>query len=107
MDPRNFLDHESIFQFEVLNYNPSYQTIEGIDTILKKTAMYNAAYTYTDELGTVREISYADTFAMAAEYSGVSPLHLASRVKQEVTLGASAMSNSVTGTVSGLISLTV
>ena len=26
MDPRNFLDHESIFQFEVLDYNPSYQS---------------------------------------------------------------------------------
>ena len=105
MDPRNFLDHESIFQFEVLNYNPSYQNKEGIATILKNTAMNGTSYTYTDELGMERSISYADTFAMAAEYSGVSPLHLASRVKQEVTLGKSAMSNSVTGTVSGLENL--
>ena len=105
MDPRNFLDHESIFQFEVLNYNPSYQNQEGIATILKNTAMNETSYTYLDELGMERSISYADTFAMAAEYSGVSPLHLASRVKQEVTLGKSAMSNSVTGTVSGLENL--
>ena len=42
---------------------------------------------------------------MAAEYSGVSPLHLASRVKQEVTTGTATMSNSVSGTVSGYESL--
>ena len=105
MDPRNFLDHESIFQFEVLEYNPSYQSKEGIATILKNTAMNGTSFTYTDELGIERSISYADAFAMAAEYSGVSPLHLASRVKQEVTLGKNAMSNSVTGTVSGLENL--
>ena len=105
MDPRNFLDHESIFQFEVLDYNPSYQSREGIATILKNTAMNGASFVYTDEIGIERSISYTDAFAMAAEYSGVSPLHLASRVKQEVTLGKNAMSNSVTGTVSGLENL--
>lgn len=102
MDPRNFLDEASVFQFEVLTYNPSFQTREGVEKILKNTAMNGASYEYTDELGNVRTISYADTFMMAAEYSGVSPLHLASRVKQEVTIGSNAMSNSVTGTVSGL-----
>ena len=101
MDPRNFLEYNTIFQFELLNYNPSYQTKEGIDTILKNTAMKESSYIYTDDLGNKRSISFTDTFAMAAEYSGVSPLHLASRVKQEVTIGATAMSNSVTGTVAG------
>ena len=101
MDPRNFLEYNTIFQFELLNYNPSYQTKEGIDTILKNTAMKDSSYIYTDDLGNQRSISFTDTFAMAAEYSGVSPLHLASRVKQEVTIGATAMSNSVTGTVAG------
>ena len=105
MDPRNFLGHDTIFQFELLNYNPSFQTKEGVAVILKNTAMNGASFEYTDELGQVRSISYADTFLMAAEYSGVSPIHLASRVKQEVTIGSSAMSNSVTGTVSGLESL--
>ena len=105
MDPRNFLEYNTIFQFELLNYNPSYQTKDGINTILKNTAMKDSSYTYTDDLGVQRSISYTDTFAMAAEYSGVSPLHLASRVKQEVTIGATAMSNSVTGTVAGLENL--
>ena len=101
MDPRNFLDHDTIFQYEVLDYNPSYQTPEGIDTILKKTAMNGTSYAYTDELGTERSISYTESFALAAEFSGVSPIHLASRVKQEVTIGSTAMSNSVSGTVPG------
>ncbi len=105
MDPRNFLGYDTIFQFEVLNYNPSYQNKHGIDVILKNTAMNGASYVYTDELGIDRSITYTDTFAMAAEYSGVSPLHLASRVKQEVTIGAKAMSNSVSGTVAGLENL--
>ena len=101
MDPRNFLDEKSIFQFEVLAYNPSCQKKSGVETIIRNTAMNGQSYEYKDELGKMRSISYADTFIMAAEFSGVSPLHLASRVKQEVTVGASAMSNSVTGTVSG------
>ncbi len=102
MDPRNFLDEDTIFQFEVLTYYPSFQKLSGVEKILKNTAMNGKNYEYKDESGITRTISYADTFIMAAEYSGVSPLHLASRVKQEVTIGANAMSNSVTGTVSGL-----
>lgn len=102
MDPRNFLTADGIFQFEVLTYNPSYQTSDGVDNILNNTAMYGSSYTYPDELGNSRTISYTDTFMMAAEYSGVSPFHLASRVKQEVTLGTTGFSNSVSGTVAGL-----
>ena len=101
MDPRNFLEEDTIFQFEKLTYNPNYQTKSGIDTILKNTAMKDTGYDYTDYSGNKCHISYTDTFAMAAEYSGVSPLHLASRVKQEVSMGANAMSNSVSGKVSG------
>ena len=101
MDPRNFLEENTIFQFEVLSYSPSYQDVSGVATILKNTALSNTSYTYKDELGIQRSISYEDTFMMAAEYTGVSPYHLASRVKQEVTIGTNSLSNSVTGTVSG------
>ncbi|MCR5324412.1 MAG: SH3 domain-containing protein [Lachnospiraceae bacterium] len=101
MDPRNFLTYNTIFQFEVLTYNPDYQDYAGVANILKNTAMYENTYTYVDTQGNTREISFADTFLMAAEYTGVSPFHLASRVKQEVTLGTDKMSNSVTGTVEG------
>ncbi|MGN1085271.1 MAG: cadherin-like beta sandwich domain-containing protein, partial [Lachnospiraceae bacterium] len=101
MDPRNFLDDKSIFQFEVLTYEPSYQNLAGIENILKYTPLYQNSYVYEDESGNLRAISYGETFLKAAEYSGVSPYHLATRVKQEVITGTTTVSNSVTGTVSG------
>ncbi|MBP5331439.1 MAG: SH3 domain-containing protein [Lachnospiraceae bacterium] len=101
MDPRNFLTYNTVFQFEVLSYNPDYQDYAGVANILKNTAMSGATYEYTDSLGNTRTISFEDTFLMAAEYTGVSPFHLASRAKQEVTLGTDKMSNSVNGTVEG------
>lgn len=101
MDPRNFLDDKSIFQFEVLTYEPSYQNLTGIENILKYTPLYQTSYVYEDEYGALQSISYAQTFLEAAIYSGVSPYHLATRVKQEVITGTTTVSNSVTGTVSG------
>ena len=101
MDPRNFLTVNGIFQFELLKYQSNYQIISGVENILKGTAMYNTAYTYTDDSGNVQTLTYAQTFIKAAEYSGVSPYHLASRVKQEVVTGPTTLSNSVSGTYSG------
>ncbi|MCR5684870.1 MAG: SH3 domain-containing protein [Lachnospiraceae bacterium] len=101
MDPRNFLTPERIFQFEILTYSPLFQDREGVANILKNTALSGTNYSYTDASGATHEISYEDTFIMAAEYTGVSPFHLASRVKQEVTVGTASLSNSVTGTVEG------
>lgn len=101
MDPRNFLNTNGIFQFELLRYQSNYQNISGIENILKGTAMYNASYTFTDDSGNVQSLTYAQTFLKAAEYSGVSPYHLASRVKQEIVTGPTTLSNSVSGTYSG------
>ena len=50
MDPRNFLDEKSIFQFELLTYEPSYQNLSGVEDILQYTPMYQTSYTYKDEL---------------------------------------------------------
>ncbi len=101
MDPRNFLTANGIFQFELLKYQSDYQNITGVENILKGTAMYNAAYTYTDDNGNVQSLTYAQTFIKAAEYSGVSPYHLATRVKQEIVTGPTTLSNSVSGTYAG------
>ena len=101
MDPRNFLNSSGIFQFELLKYQSTYQNVSGVENILKGTAMYNAAYTYTDDSGSLLSLTYSQTFIKAAEYSGVSPYHLASRVKQEVVTGPTTLSNSVSGTYSG------
>lgn len=100
MDPRNFLTASGIFQFEVLRYQ-EYQNITGVENILKGTAMSNSYYSFVDENGATQRYSYAETFIKAAEYSKVSPYHLASRVKQEVLTKDLTLSGSATGTYSG------
>ena len=102
MDPRNWLTEDYVFQFEILTYEPSFQTLAGVENILKNTKMSNATYTYLDDYGIERTVTYGQTFMEAAEYSGVSPYHLAARAKQEVVNGLTTMSNSVSGTVAGL-----
>lgn len=100
MDPRNWFTYAGIFQYEILEYNPGVQTLEGAADILKTTAFGNgASFTYKDDYGTKRKATYVETFAMAAEHSGVSLYHLVSRSKNEI--GNGTPSNSVSGTVSG------
>ena len=100
MDPRNFLNEDYIYQFELLSYKPEHHTEEGISAILSGPPMKNVNFDYPSNDGTTKSISYAETFLLAGIYSGVSPYHLASRVKQEVA-GGGRFSSSVTGTVAG------
>lgn len=93
MDPRNFLNDVNIFQFEVLSYDSSYQNKTGIDAILENSFM-SGDYVDTDGWAA----TYADAFIYAAEQSGVSPYHLASRALQELGYDGSS---SVTGDVAG------
>lgn len=101
MDPRNFLNEVRIFQFEKLSYDESVNTKSGIEKILYGTEFYNRAVTYKE--GGVTEVAmaekYSDLIWNAAVYSGVSPYHLASRIKQEV--GPFITHSSISGTVSG------
>lgn len=100
MDPRNFLTTDGIFQFEYLVYEPQYQTIGGVESILNNTILGDTKYTYTDASGTKQTITYGETFIAAAKYSDVNPFHLATRVKQEVVT-SKGLSSSATGTFSG------
>lgn len=101
MDPRNFLTDKGIFQFELLSYQPSYQSEKGVETILTGTPMKGTSFTYLDSTGMETAITYEKTFMEAAAYSGVSPYHLASRSKQEVVTSSTTLSSSVTGKVNG------
>lgn len=99
MDPRNFLTIQGIYQFEMLEYQSQYQTVDGVNHILSNTPFAGTTFTYTDDItGAVKEITYASAFMDAARESGVSPYHLASRSKQEVVTGAASTSIAVTGT---------
>jgi len=102
MDPRNFLNDKSIFQFELLKYKSQYQNVTGVEGIFYNTALYNNRYSFVDDMGNNVSYTYAETFIKAAEYSGVSPYHLASRVKQEIVTGTTTLSSSVSGMVAGL-----
>lgn len=101
MDPRNFLDERGIFQFESLEYQKSAHTQDGVEKILQNTPMANKTFTYKTDAGKSKSMKYSKAFMTAASESGVSPYHLAARVKQEVVISATMMSSSVSGKVSG------
>lgn len=100
MDPRNFLNEEDIYQFELLSYQPDIHTEEEIEKILAGSPMEKKTYRFLDENGKEREMSYAETFLLAGVYSGVSPFYLASKVKLEVA-GGGEFSKSAGGDVAG------
>lgn len=87
MDPRNYLGDyfnknfaivktTSIFAFESLSYAPSYQTVQAVDKILGNSFMPDVYKIYSNE-------PYTNAFMTAAEAYNISPLHLASRIRQE------------------------
>lgn len=75
MDPRNFINEDDIFQFELLSFNPETQGIDGIEQILEGTYMHEALL--EDEL------TYAEALMEIGERLDISPYHLASRLRQE------------------------
>ncbi len=81
MDPRNFLDETSVFQFESLSYS-TVHTVDGVKKILS---------------GSFLEPLAAD-FVEAAKSTGVSAYHLASRALQEQGKSGNALG---TGTTPG------
>lgn len=101
MDPRNFLNNVRVFQFEKLSYDPNTDSKEGVEKILYGTEFYNRAVSYRTQSGQVINMQekYSDLIWNSAIYSGVSPYHLASRIKQEV--GPFITHNSISGTVAG------
>lgn len=101
MDTRNFLNEVRIFQFEKLTYDENINTKEGIEKILYGTEFYKKNVEYYNAEGTKITMNekYSDLIWEAAVYSGVSPYHLASRIKQEV--GPFLTHNSISGRLEG------
>lgn len=94
MDPRNFLNENTVFMFESLSYDSTTQKIDGVTSILKGSFMEGKSITSTSGAS----VTYPQAYIDAAVYSKVSPYHLASRTIQEV--GKSG-SGSTSGTYSG------
>lgn len=89
LDPRTYLYENYIFVFESLSYQKGVQNESGVEAILKGSFMYN---TVPD--GETK--TYAQIIMDAAEQSGVSPYHIASRMKLEMgnTAGVAATGKS-------------
>ena len=86
MDPRNFLDDNSIFMFEQLSYN-SNVTESDVQSMLNGSFMAGSfihnGQTYT----------YAKAFMEAGKNNNVNPVHLAARVLQEQGINGSGTSD--------------
>ena len=95
LDPRNFLNSNDVFQFELLTYS-SNQTIAGVNAILKGTFMYGKTCPGSSK-------TYAQVFMEAGQKSHVSPYLLASRVRQEQ--GVNGTSDMISGTYPGYTGL--
>ncbi len=91
MDPRTYLYQNYIFCFEALSYQDGMQNQNGVESILKGTFMEQS--TPPGESRT-----YSDILMEAGRTYGVSPYHLAARIKQEqgADMGICASGNSQT-----------
>ena len=78
MDPRNFLNEDSIYMFEDLSYKPKYQTASVVGAILSPSKLPSYGFT-------------ASIFVKAGENNNVSPVFLASRARQETGGGSDAI----------------
>lgn len=85
MDPRNFLTEMSIFMFEDLSYQEETHTKEAVLKVLG-----------SEFLG-----QYIDAFMQAAATYNISPIHLASRVRQEVGTTESVVTSGAEFTLDG------
>ncbi len=95
LDPRNFLNEESVFQFELLTYNSAAHTEDGVEKILSNTFMSHKKL----EDGSGGGITYAQAFMKIGKELKVSPYFLASRVRQEQ--GVNGTSALISGKYSG------
>lgn len=72
VDPRNFLDPKSVFQFESLSFNESAQTVDGVRSMVKGSFLDDPS------------IDYAQIIYDAGKTANMSPYFLASRILQEM-----------------------
>lgn len=77
LDPRTYLYENYIFVFESLSYQSGVQNEKGVEAILQGTFM-----SYTVPGGESK--TYAQIIMDAASQSGVSPYHIASRIRLEM-----------------------
>ena len=110
LDPRNYLNESSIFQFESLSCIEGVHKIEAVEKILEKTDLGTKykddesgnkvisypTYTNVNNITVTMEKTYAEIIYEAGVESGVSPIHIATRIIQET--GGKLTNGSICGT---------
>lgn len=96
LDPRNFLDDVSIFQFLEISYNSNVHNLSGVEKSVKNTFLDNTV-TFTLN-GKEKKMSYAEIILEAAKESNMSPYSIRTKIIQEV---GSKGSSSITGKYEG------
>ena len=79
LDPRNFLDETRMFMFEELGYDSGYQTLKVVNRVLEPTKLPECGFT-------------GELFVAAGKEYKISPVHLASRARQETGSGSDCIS---------------
>jgi len=77
VDPRNFLNPTDMFQFELLTFDERTHTVDAVEALLRGTFMYRT------RLYAGPNMTYGQAFVSIGRDLNISPLHLASRVRQE------------------------
>lgn len=95
IDPRTYLYENYIFVFESLSYYEGFQNKTGVEAILNGSFMYNTASEGEGKL-------YSDIIMEAASQSGVSPYHIASRIKLEMGNSAGTAANGTNAAYPGI-----
>ncbi len=86
-DPRNFLNEENMFQFEAFSYNETFHTLAGVEAVLKGTDLYRRTITYVNTAGAQvsTQLTYGEAILAAGMKYGISPIVLASKIRQETS----------------------
>lgn len=77
MDPRNYLNYKYIFAFETLGYSAN-QNASVVNDIIKSQEFWKDLYTSGSS-------GASDDIVKASKEANISPMHVAARIKQEVS----------------------
>ena len=83
LDPRNFLNESSIFQFETLNYSENVHNKDTVEKVFWGTSLWNRnQYLRLNEWKTMDK-TYSQIVMEAGKKYNISPIHIATRMIQE------------------------
>lgn len=86
LDPRNYLNEKYIFAFETLGYSAN-QNREVVSSILASQSFWPSIYQYYNRADAIRDTlgNVNDDIVDASSKVGISAVHVATRIKQEIT----------------------